>query len=79
MPNQKEKKIISDTMKEDVTQYGEFVPTFHKWITPKQQKEVVEYLENASKKTLYADSSDCFKKKGQENNSNKKKTNKKQK
>ncbi len=31
---------------EDVTYYGEFVPSFDVWITPEKQKEMAEYLEN---------------------------------
>lgn len=31
---------------EDVTYYGEFVPSFDVWITPEKQKEMADYLEN---------------------------------
>ena len=42
----KDKKEIG----EDSTKYGEFVSSFFEWETPKQQKEVVDKLENITKK-----------------------------
>lgn len=30
---------------EDATQYGEFISSFDAWITPEEQRETVEYLE----------------------------------
>ena len=30
--------------------YGEFVPTFHAWVGLDEQKEIVERLENITKK-----------------------------
>ncbi|MBR3002200.1 MAG: hypothetical protein IKF38_01320 [Clostridia bacterium] len=43
--NDKKNKEIG----EDTTKYGEFVSTFFAWETPKQQREVVEKLENITK------------------------------
>ncbi len=34
---------------EDATKYGEFVSSYFGWITPKQQKEKAENLENIGK------------------------------
>ena len=42
MQNKKEKG-------EDATKYGEFVSSFFTWITPKEQKNRAEELENMTK------------------------------
>ena len=34
---------------EDTTKYGEFISSFFAWETPKEQKEIVEKLENITK------------------------------
>ena len=31
---------------EDATKYGEFISSYFRWVSPKQQKEKVEELEN---------------------------------
>lgn len=35
-----------DAHYEDTTMYGEFVPSFHVWLTPEKQKETAERLAN---------------------------------
>lgn len=30
--------------KEDTTKYGEFIPSFHLWLTPEKQKKTAERL-----------------------------------
>ncbi len=35
---------------EDATMYGEFVPSYYKWKTPEQQKEIARYLETITQK-----------------------------
>lgn len=39
-----EKENIAMELTEDTTQYGEFVPSFHVWLTPEKQKETAERL-----------------------------------
>ncbi len=41
----KEEKIAIEPV-EDATQYGEFVPSFHVWLTPEKQKETADRLAN---------------------------------
>lgn len=41
----KEEKIAIESP-EDATQYGEFVPSFHVWLTPEKQKETAKRLAN---------------------------------
>ena len=43
---EKSKKEIG----EDATQYGEFISSYFTWKTPEQQKEIVNKLENITKK-----------------------------
>lgn len=33
-----------DAQFEDTTRYGEFVPSFHVWLTPEKQKETAQRL-----------------------------------
>lgn len=35
---------------EDTTEYGEFITTYNKWLTPKRQKEIAKNLEDITKK-----------------------------
>ena len=35
---------------EDATKYGEFVSSYFSWVTPKQQRDIVDKLENITKK-----------------------------
>ena len=35
---------------EDVTQYGEFISTFHSWVPPEEQKRKAKMLEDATNK-----------------------------
>ena len=48
----KDKKMIEEQKDifEDITQYGEFIPTFFTWDTLKQQKEKAKEMENMTKK-----------------------------
>ena len=50
MKNNEKDKKKNHEIGEDSTQYGEFVSTFFTWKTPKEQKKVVEKLENITKK-----------------------------
>lgn len=34
---------------EDVTKYGEFISSYFAWVTPEQQQDIVERLENMTK------------------------------
>ena len=34
---------------EDVTKYGEFISSYFAWVSPEQQKNTVEKLENITK------------------------------
>lgn len=34
----KNKKIVNYGSMDDVTKYGEFIPSFHKWLTPDEQR-----------------------------------------
>ena len=42
MEDKKEKR-------EDATKYGEFISSFFEWETPKQQRQIVNKLENITK------------------------------
>ena len=48
----KEKKTYSTNKVngEDATQYGEFISSFHEWITPEEQKIKANKLEKVTKK-----------------------------
>ena len=48
----KDKRDLMDyEFGEDATKYGEFVPTFHSWMTPDEQRKIVdEKLGGAGKK-----------------------------
>lgn len=46
----KEKNIKDKEIGEDATKYGEFVSSFFNWKTLKEQKKVVDKLENITKK-----------------------------
>ena len=39
-----------DKYKVHVTKYGEFIPTYYKWVTLDKQKEIVEKLEDITNK-----------------------------
>jgi len=41
---------MEEKSKKKVTKYGEFIPTFDKWIGLEEQKEIVEKLENITNK-----------------------------
>ena len=37
---------MEEKSKKNVTRYGEFIPTYYKWVGLEAQKEIVEKLEN---------------------------------
>ena len=43
MEDKKSKKF---EIGEDATKYGEFISSYFAWVTPDQQREIVEKLEN---------------------------------
>lgn len=49
MANKNNKNNIKDERIEDTTQYGEFISSFHQWITPEKQKEKARYLAQVTK------------------------------
>lgn len=49
MANKNNKNNIKDERIEDTTQYGEFISSFHQWITPEKQREKVRYLAQVTK------------------------------
>ena len=40
---------ITDNVPEDATKYGEFVSSFFAWVSPKDQKNIANKLENITK------------------------------
>lgn len=48
MANKNEKNNIKNERIEDFTMYGEFVSSFHQWITPDRQRKVARHLEEAT-------------------------------
>jgi len=46
MDNKRDKKLLDVEMGEDTTKYGEFIASFHSWITPDQQRKSAKKLEN---------------------------------
>ena len=49
MANKNNKNNIKDERIEDTTQYGEFISSFHQWITPEKQREKARYLAQVTK------------------------------
>ena len=41
---------MKEKPKKNITKYGEFIPSFHAWLGLDQQKDIVERLENITKK-----------------------------
>ena len=50
MNNENDKNVNNKEIGEDTTKYGEFVSSFFNWKTLKEQKKIVEKLENVTKK-----------------------------
>lgn len=50
MNNKNSKNISNKEIGEDATKYGEFVSSFFNWKTLKEQKKMVDKLENITKK-----------------------------
>lgn len=48
MANKNDKNNIRDERIEDVTMYGEFISSFHNWITPDRQRKVARHLEEVT-------------------------------
>lgn len=48
MANKKNKNNIKDERIEDVTMYGEFIPSLDQWITPDRQRSIARHLEAVS-------------------------------
>ena len=46
MANKKNKTDISDERMEDTTLYGEFISSFHQWMTPDRQKRTARHHES---------------------------------
>lgn len=49
MANKNGKNNIKDERIEDVTQYGEFISSFHQWKTPDRQRTEARHLEEVTK------------------------------
>lgn len=49
MANKNPKNLIKDDSVEDVTQYGELIPSFDQWTTYENQDRVVQHLENCTR------------------------------
>lgn len=49
MANKDTKNLIKDDMVEDITQYGEFIPSFDQWTTFENQEQIVSHLQNCTK------------------------------
>ncbi|HHX17708.1 MAG TPA: hypothetical protein GX727_02475 [Clostridium sp.] len=49
MANKNNKNNIKDEKIEDTTQYGEFISSFHQWITPEKQREKARHLAQVTK------------------------------
>ena len=49
MANKNNKNNISDERMEDVTMYGEFISSFHQWMTPDRQRKVARHLEEVTR------------------------------
>ena len=45
-----DKKGREEIIGEDVTKYGEFVSSYFAWVSPEQQQNIVEKLENITKR-----------------------------
>ncbi|RCX09984.1 hypothetical protein DFR58_13128 [Anaerobacterium chartisolvens] len=48
MANKDNKNNIKDERVEDTTLYGEFVPSFHQWITLDKQRQVASHMEKVT-------------------------------
>lgn len=51
MANKKDKNNIKDERIEDVTMYGEFIPSFDQWMTPDRQRKNARNLEKVTDET----------------------------
>lgn len=49
MANREPKNLITDEHIEDVTQYGEFIASFHQWTTYENQQLMTHYLQDCAK------------------------------
>lgn len=48
MANRDTKNLITEEYIEDVTQYGEFIPSFDQWTTFENQLNKSKYLQNCT-------------------------------
>jgi hypothetical protein len=48
MANKDPKNMITNEDIEDVTQYGEFISSFHQWTTFDNQKRIANHLEDCT-------------------------------
>jgi len=48
MADKKKKKNITDERIEDNTMYGEFVPSFHQWMTMDRQRSIARHHEEVT-------------------------------
>lgn len=48
MANKKGNQNIKDERIEDNTMYGEFIPSFHQWITPDRQRMIARHQESVT-------------------------------
>jgi len=51
MSDLNDKSNIRDERIEDITMYGEFISSFHNWITPDRQRENARRLEKVTRET----------------------------
>ncbi|MDP4092314.1 MAG: hypothetical protein Q8920_03045 [Bacillota bacterium] len=49
MANKKNKTNITDERIEDTTKYGEFISSFHQWVTPDRQRKTARHMEEVTK------------------------------
>lgn len=48
MANKEPKNLVTNDDIEDVTQYGEFISSFHQWQTYERQRRIVDHLQNCT-------------------------------
>ncbi len=48
MANKENKNNIKDERIEDITMYGEFISSFHQWITPDKQRQMASHMEKVT-------------------------------
>jgi len=48
MANKEPKNLVTDDRIEDITEFGELIPSFDQWTTYENQRRIVHHLQNCT-------------------------------